>query len=213
MVKEKRGGWVLEGLSIPVRSQWRLEAAGEGEGLVFGPRGRLGQSFWDGVGTGPRFSLPALAANLPTYMTCRRQPRDQTRAVPRRAWSVAHGRDDGTCCAPVLCPDFKVAGRPLLAAMEVGGCCSVHAPGRLPACCPAGPGGLRREKADSQAQGEAAGIMSPVRDTGRRRRGRRRQRSEPEREKTPPVGVPVAVAFWGLRLPGQGVGGGDWGGC
>lgn len=100
MVKEKRGGWVLEGLSIPVRSQWRLEAAGEGEGLVFGPRGRLGQSFWDDVGTGPRFFLPALAANLPTYMTCRRQPRDQTRAFPRRAWSVAHGRDDGRVARP-----------------------------------------------------------------------------------------------------------------
>lgn len=67
MVKEKRGGWVLEGLSIPVRSQWRLEAAGEGEGLVFGPRGRLGQSFWDDVGTGPRFFyLPSLPTCQPT---------------------------------------------------------------------------------------------------------------------------------------------------
>lgn len=81
---------------------------------------------------------------------------------------------------------------------------------RLPACWPAGPGGVRRrEKADSQARRrrEAAGIMSPVRDTGRRRR-RRRQRSEPEREGGDPCGCACSSGVLGLEAPGTG---GRWG--
>lgn len=87
--------------------------------------------------------------------------------------------------------------------------CPGHTHTPRAAFLPAGPRARASESGGKKAESQARRRRSGGRgcgDNGARsgHRRRRRQRSEPEREETP-VGVPVAVAFWGLRLPGQGV--------